>query len=272
MWELLGYKFFQYALIAALLGGASLGIVGVWVVLIGIPFIGVALSHAAFAGGVVGMLLGINPVFMAFVFSLIASLSIGPLSERSRIEPNISIGIIFSLVLGIAFLGIGFMKGSRNEAFSLIWGSILTLSRWDILMITVFFFFVLLFLLKFNMEIKAIIYNKKVAHVAGIPVFRIFYLLLFVTGFTVTVNLNTVGGLLIFSLLINPSSAASLIAKRIEQMYLLSALFGVVSCVCGLLVSALFNIPSGSVIIIVSSVIFLVTFLLNRRRIAEKRV
>ena len=272
MWELLGFKFFQHALIASVLGGASLGIVGVWVVLIGIPFIGVALSHAAFAGGVLGMLLGINPLFMAFMFSLVASLSIGPLAERSKIEPNISIGIIFSLVLGIAFLGIGFMKGSRNEAFSLIWGSILTLSSRDIFMITILFMLVLFFLMRFNLEIKAIIYNKKVAHVAGIPVSRIFYLLLFITGFTITVNLNTVGGLLIFSLLINPSTAARLIARRIEQMYLISALFGVISCMCGLLISALFDVPSGSVIIIVSSMIFVLTFLLNRRRIAEKRI
>jgi len=114
MWEILSYNYFQNALMGSILAGVGLGIVGVWVVLLRIPFVGVAISHAAFAGSVIGLLFGVNPIMMAIVFSLLASISIGPIAEKSGLEANVIIGIIFSLVLGVAFLGLGLIKGPKT--------------------------------------------------------------------------------------------------------------------------------------------------------------
>ena len=134
----------------SILAGIGLGIVGVWVVLLRIPFVGVAISHAAFAGSVIGLLLGVNPIMMAILFSLQALILIGPIGEKSGLEANVIIGIIFSLVLGVAFLGLGLIKGPKTEAFNLIWGSILTLSRSNIYINGGVTFFVILFLLLFG--------------------------------------------------------------------------------------------------------------------------
>lgn len=265
MLELLRFSFFQNALIGSMLAGIGLGIVGVWVVLLGIPFVGVAISHAAFAGAVVGLLTGLNPILMAVVFSLIASVSIGPVAEKSGLDPNISIGIIFSLVLGIAFLGLGMIKGPKTEAFNLIWGSILTLSRRDILTTSIVTLIILLFLMFFGKEIKAVFYNRKVAKASGIPERFIFFSLLFLSGFVISLNLNTIGGLLIFSLVINPPSAARLLTHKLWVMYFLSMLFGVISCMFGLFLSYLFRVPSGAVIIIVSSFIFIIAMAFRGR-------
>ena len=76
MWEILSYNYFQNALMGSILAGIGLGIVGVWVVLLRIPFVGVAISHAAFAGSVIGLLLGVDPILMAILFSLLASILI----------------------------------------------------------------------------------------------------------------------------------------------------------------------------------------------------
>lgn len=259
MLEILSYNFFQNALIGSILAGIGLGIVGVWVVLLKIPFVGVAISHAAFAGSVIGLLIGINPLLMAVIFSVVASLSIGPVAEKSGLDSNISIGIIFSLVLGIAFLGMGLIEGPRTEALNLIWGSILTLSRLDILLNSGVTILIVTFLFSFNKEIKAVFYSREVAKSSGIPEKFIFFSLLFLSGFIISMNLNSIGGILIFSLLINPPSAARLLTHRLSGMYLLSILFGVVSCLTGLLFSYLFNIPSGATIIIVSSLIFVIS-------------
>jgi manganese/iron transport system permease protein len=265
MWEILSYNYFQNALMGSILAGVGLGIVGVWVVLLRIPFVGVAISHAAFAGSVIGLLLGVNPIIMAIVFSLLASILIGPIAEKSGLEANVIIGIIFSLVLGVAFLGLGLIRGPKTEAFNLIWGSILTLSRSNIYINGGVTFLVIVFLLIFGKEIKAVFYNREVAMSSGIPEKFIFFSLLFLSGFVICLNLNTIGGILIFSLLINPPSAARILTHSLSKMYFLSILFGIISCLSGLLFSYLFNVPAGATIVIVSSLIFIIFLILRGR-------
>ncbi len=249
----------------SILAGVGLGIVGVWVVLLRIPFVGIAISHAAFAGSVIGLLFGVNPIIMAIVFSLLASVLIGPIAEKSGLEANVIIGIIFSLVLGVAFLGLGLIQGPKTEAFNLIWGSILTLSRSNIYINAGVTFIVIIFLLIFGKEIKAVFYNREVAMSSGIPEKFIFYSLLFLSGFVICLNLNTIGGILIFGLLINPPSAARILTHSLSKMYLLSILFGIVSCFSGLLFSYMFGVPAGATIIIVSSFIFIISLILRGR-------
>ena len=126
MFDILGYEFVWRAVAASVLGGAACGIIGVWVILLNIPFVGVAMSHSAFAGAVFGLLLGLNPLVCALVFCVISAFLIGPVADRGDVSVNVSIGIIFSFVLGLAFLGIGLLKGPKTEALNFLWGSILT--------------------------------------------------------------------------------------------------------------------------------------------------
>jgi len=256
---------------AAVLGGLVCGVVGVWVVMMNIPFVGVAMSHAAFAGAVTGLLLGVNPLLAAAVFCLAASLLIGPMAERADIEPNVSLGIIFSVVLGFAFLAIGLMRGPRAGALNLIWGSILLVSARDLVLMAVAAAAVLLFLGLFYKEIQAVLYNREIARAVGIPERALFFAMLVLCGLSVTANLSTIGGLLIFSLIVNPPSAALQLTYKLRTMYLLSASFGVLSCLVGLLVSWLTDAPAGAVIIITSSAVFGLCLLLSpkRRRVSE---
>lgn len=266
----LSYGFMQNALLAAFIGGATCGIVGVWVVMMRIPFVGVALSHAAFAGAILGLLTGINPLLSAVIVCLAATLLIGPLAERGDFDPNISIGILFSLVIGLAFLGMGLIKGPKTEALNFIWGSILTVSPADLLYLMVTGIVVYLVLRLFYKEIQAVLFNREIAKAVGIPEKYVFYLLLILCGLTITFNLNTIGGLLIFSLIVNPPSAAYQLTYSLKIMYVLSALFGVASCILGLFFSYLFNVPSGAMIIIISSLIFGVSFLFSPKRKVKK--
>jgi manganese/iron transport system permease protein len=251
---------------AAVLGGLVCGVVGVWVVMMNIPFVGVAMSHAAFAGAVTGLLLGVNPLLAAAAFCLAASFLIGPMAERADIEPNVSLGIIFSVVLGFAFLAIGLMRGPRAGALSLIWGSILLVSARDLVLMAVAAAAVLLFLGLFYKEVQAVLYNRVIARAVGIPERALFFAMLILCGLSVTANLSTIGGLLIFSLIVNPPSAAYQLTYRLNTMYLLSALFGILSCLVGLLVSWLTDAPAGAVIIITSSAVFGVCLLLSPKR------
>ncbi len=270
MFEIFQYHFIQRAIVASIIGGATCGLVGVWVIMMRIPFVGVAMSHAAFAGAIFGLLLHINPLLMAIIFCLASTALIGPIADRGDFDPNISIGIIFSLVLGIAFLGMGMIPGPKTEALNFIWGNILIISSQDLLFLLGVAVIVVIFLVLLYKEIQAILFNRELACAAGIPETLLFYCLLFLCGATVTFNLNIIGGLLIFSLIVNPPSAAYQLTYNLKTMYVLSAIFGVSSCLMGLFFSYIFNVPSGAVIIIVSSLIFGISLVFSPKRRVKK--
>ena len=264
--SIFGYQFMQNAIISAFLGGIACSIVGVFVVLLRMPFIGVAMSHAAFAGALLGLWLGFDPLIGAFVFSLLTAAVIGPLADRGALSPEISLGVIFSLMLGIAFLFMALMPGTKSGALELLWGSILTNTRSDIILLAVVAAVVVGLVFIFFKEIQATIFHRGIALSVGLPATLILYGVLFLTGATVTTSLRSIGGLLIFSLILNPAAAAYQLTYSMKRMFLLAAGLGVLSGWVGLLFSYLFDIPSGATIVITSSVIFIICIIFSPKR------
>jgi manganese/iron transport system permease protein len=264
--SIFGYQFMQNAIISAFLSGIACAVIGVFVVLLRMPFIGVAMSHAAFAGALLGLWLGFNPLIGAFAFSLLSAALIGPLADRGELSPELSLGVIFTLMLGLAFLFIGLMPGTKSGAFDLLWGSILTNTRGDVIFLVVVAVVVVGLVLVFYKEIQATIFHRNIALSVGLPATLILYCVLFLTGATVTASLRAMGGLLIFSLILNPAAAAYQLTYSMKRMFLLAAGFGVLSGWAGLLISYLFNFPSGATIVITSSVIFMIAAVLSPKR------
>ncbi|MBA7655717.1 Manganese transport system membrane protein MntB [subsurface metagenome] len=264
--SIFGYQFMQNAILSAFLGGIACSIIGVFVVLMHMPFIGVCMSHAAFAGALLGLWLGFNPLVGAFTFSLLSAAVIGPLADRGELSPETSLGVIFSFMLGIAFLFMGLMPGTKSGALELLWGSILTNTRSDIIFLGVVAAVVVGLVFVFYKEIQATIFHRDMALSVGIPATVFLYGILFLTGATITVSLRSIGGLLIFSLILNPAAAAYQLTYSMKRMFLLSAAFGVLSGWTGLLLSYVFNVPSGATIVITSSVIFMFAAIFSPKR------
>lgn len=257
---------FLKPLLAAFLTGAVCGVVGVWVVLMNIPFVGVAMSHAAFAGAIAGLVFGVQPLLAALVFCCIATVLIGPVAERADFQPGVALGVIFSFMLGVAFLLIGFLPGPRTEAFNFIWGNILLVSTRDILLLAGILFLLGGFLFGLGKETRAVLFNRELARAVGVPERAVFFAMLFLCGLVVTVNLDTVGGLLLFSLVVSPASAAYQLTYRLRTMYLLSVVLATGACVLGLVFSYLFNLPAGAAIVCVASVEFALALFLSPKR------
>jgi len=264
--SIFGYQFMQNAIISTFLGGIACSVIGVFVVLMHMPFIGVAMSHAAFAGALLGLWLGFNPLVGAFGLSLLAAVVIGPLADRGELSPETSLGVIFSLMLGVAFLFMGLMPGTKSGALELLWGSILTNTKGDIMLLAIVAVVVVGLVTVFYKEIQATVFNRGIALSVGLPATAILYGILFLTGATVTASLRSIGGLLIFSLILNPAAAAYQLTYSMKKMFLLAAGFGVLSGWVGLLFSYLFNIPSGATIVITSSLIFMVAAIFSPKR------
>ena len=256
----------QNAILSAFLGGIACATIGVFVVLMHMPFIGVCMSHAAFAGALLGLWLGFNPLVGAFVFSLLVAAIIGPLADRGQLSPETSVGVIFSLMLGLAFLFMGLMPGTKSGALELLWGSILTNTRGDIIFLGIVTVVVVGLVFAFYKEIQATIFHRDMALSVGIPATLVLYGILFLTGATITATLRSIGGILIFSLILNPAAAAYQLTYSMKRMFLLSASFGVFSGWMGLLMSYFFDIPSGATIVVTSSVIFMIAAIFSTKR------
>jgi len=264
--SIFGYQFMQNAILTGVLGGIACSIIGVFVVLMHMPFIGVAMSHAAFAGAMLGLWLGFNPLLGAFLVSLLAAAIVGPLADRGELSPDTSVGIIFSLMLGLSFLFIGLMPGTKSSALELLWGSILTNTRGDIILLAIVAAVIVGLVVLFFKEIQATIFNRDMALSVGIPATIILYGILFLTGATITATLRSIGGILIFSLILNPAAAAYQLTYSMKKMFVLSALFGVLSSLIGLFLSYYFDLPSGATIVVTSSIVFLIAVIFSPKR------
>jgi len=266
MASLMQYEYLQNAVMAGFFGGALCGMVGVFLVTMQASFLGICIAHAAFAGALFGLLLDFNPMAGAILFSLGAAAVIGPLSDRGAFGPDTSIGILFSVMLGVAFLIMGIMPGGRPEALSLFWGAILTVSRQDIFVLAGILALLVLLLLLFFRQIHVVACHSAIAAAAGIPASLYFYGMLSATGVAIAVSLPSIGGLLVYSLVINPAAAAYQLTYNFKLLLLLAAVFGVASCWLGLFLSFLFNAPAGAVIVLSSALLFMIACLLSPKR------
>ena len=260
------HGYLQNAVLAGLFAGALCGIVGVFLVTMHTAFLGICIAHAAFAGALLGLLLEFNPMVGAVLFSIAAAGVIGPVADKGSLAPDAAIGILFSVMIGIAFLILGMMPSGRPEALSLFWGAILTVSRIDIVVLAIVLAVIVLLLVLFFRQIQVVMCHRSVAAAAGIPATLYFYGMLCTTGVSIAVSLPSVGGLLVYSLVINPAAAAYQLTYNFKLLFVLAALFGIASCWIGLAVSYLFDAPAGAVIVLTSAALFAIACVASPKR------
>ncbi|HOJ39651.1 MAG TPA: metal ABC transporter permease [bacterium] len=258
MLELIGYDFFQRALVAVVLTGICCGLVGVWILLMKISFITVAISHAALAGGLLALVWHRPVVPVAMIFSVVTAGLLAPLSERGRLHPESSIGVMFATALGVVFLVMGVVPEARTQGLSLLWGSLLTVEKMDLFVLAGTTLVTAGLVLACFKEIQAVIFSRELARASGIAAGVFFFLILFLSGAVVTACLKSIGGLLVFSLILNPAAAAYQITYNLKKMYALSCLLAILSGVAGLVIASLANWPAGACVVLVSSFIFFV--------------
>jgi manganese/iron transport system permease protein len=264
-WEglnVIDFVFWAPVICSGALAGASTGMLGTFIVGMRVPFLGVCISHAALAGAVFGSLCGLTgPMLMlpALAGAVVTALLVGTLDLQSaRIDSNILLGILFSLTMGLSFLGLGLFSVygiSDNEVRSLLWGS-LNFCRWrDFYMIAGAAGVELIVVLLFYKELRAILFSREHASAAGIQTMPVWTTFLILTSIVLTVNFQTVGGLMIYGLLTNPAVAAFRLVRGYGKSLVFSTLFGAISGLGGFLIAAVFDLPTGAMIVILSSLL-----------------
>ncbi len=253
-------SFFYLVMFAGAVAGASTGLLGVYIVGMRMPFIGICISHSAMAGTIYSILLGVNPVLGPVVFSAVSAMSLGVVRPgRSRLDANVALAIFFNLMLGLTFLGIGLMRGSRSEVLGLLWGSLLFVRKSSVVTITISGLVFVVFAVLFNKELKVLLFSRTIASATGVHESFVYCLFLALCGLILAVNLPLVGGLMIFSLITCPAAAAYQICTGHRAVIFAATIFGMASAVVGFLVSYYLDLPTGACIVIVSAVVFAVS-------------
>ncbi len=257
----MNWSYWMPVMLGGLVTGGSTGLLGVYIVGMRIPFLGISVAHSALAGAVLGALLGLTgPMLLlpALGGAVLSALLLGILDpEKMSADTNVILGVLFSLTMGLAFLGIGLFSvlgKSDNDVRNLLWGSLL-FCRWnDLFLMLVAAGTAIAFVLLFYKEMRSLMFSRLIARSAGIPVTLVWTIFLILTSVVLTVNFQTVGGLMIYSLMTNPAVAAFQLVKGYGRIILLSILLGGASGLGGFLLAALTDLPTGAMIVILSSV------------------
>lgn len=272
MAELLHYEFMQRALLAGAIIGTVCAVVGVYVVLRGIAFIGAGISHAAFGGVALGLLLGLPPVGAAVVFCLGVAWAIGLVARRGEMKEDTAVGVFFAATMAMGVLCIGLMHTYQIDLFGYLFGSILAISTADVITSAVLGAVVLITVGLLYKELLCISFDPEMAEVLGIPAGKVHLALLSLVALTVVLSMKVVGIILVSALIVTPAAAAYQLTERFPRMMVLAVLIGVASTTGGLLLSYRLNTGSGATIVLVSTAIFLLAVMLSPRRRRARRV
>ena len=269
----LGYDFFVRALIASALVGVACAIVGSFVVLKGMSFIGDAVSHAAFPGIVIAYLIGAPIILGGAIAAIGTALGIGAITRRSGLRSDAIIGVLFA---GMFALGVAIFSSIPNyvgDLFHFLFGDVLGISVGDLLALTLLVSGLLLVLRLLWKELLFSTFDPLGAGAAGLPVRRLDDLLLILIAVTIVISLQAVGIVLVVAMITTPAATAQLLVKRFTAMIQVAALIGVSAAVIGLYVSYSLDIASGAAIVILETLIFLLVlaFTLIRSRIYAAR-
>jgi manganese/iron transport system permease protein len=263
--EPLEFGFMQRGLLASVLVATICGVLGSFVVLKGLAFIGDALAHASFGGVALAFVLGANIYLGAFVFALATALGIGAISQRDRVSSDTAIGVLFSGTFALGILIISRVDKYTKDLFGYLFGDVLSITATDLWTIAALGLVVLALVAAFYRQLLFVAFDPMVAAASGVPVRALEYLLLALLGATIVTAIQAVGIVLVVALLVTPSATAHLLTRRFHHMILASVAVGSLSALLGIYLSYYLDLASGAAIILVATALFFVTLALTGR-------
>jgi len=262
----LEFGFFRTALAAAVLAGAVCAVIGVYVVLRGMAYLGSALSHAVLPGVAVAYLVGGNILLGGLVAGVATSLGVALVGRHRRLKEDTAIGVMLA---GAFALGIAIVSAIRSytaDLNSLLFGNVLAVSTDDLWQVAAAGAVVLLAVLFLHRKWTVLAFDPAYAAASGLPVAALHYALMMLVSLAIVAAMQAVGVLLVTSLLITPPATARLMTSRVSTMIAASVAWGVTSAAIGLYVSFYLNIASGAAIVLVSVAFFFAAFLFSPKQ------
>ncbi len=260
------YTFMQRGLLAAVMVGVLCAVIGCYVVLRSMAFLGDAMAHAILPGVAIAYLLKGNLTLGALIAAVAVAIGIGAFSQRGTIKEDTAIGILFTAALA---LGIALISSIRTYAVDLshiLFGNVLGVSTADLWLTGVLGAFILIITLICYKPFLVVSFDPIMASTLRLPVQFLRILLLVLLAMTIVVSMQTVGVGLVAAMLVTPGATAYLLTRRLPAMMMMAALLGALSGVVGLYASYYFNIASGSTIVLTATAFFVLAYIFSPRK------
>jgi manganese/iron transport system permease protein/iron/zinc/copper transport system permease protein len=277
--EPLEYEFFRHGLLAALMVGSFCGLIGAYVILRGMSYVGHGLSHAAFGGAVVGFMLNLNFYAGAGAMGLLAALLINRITKNGRIKQDAAIGIVTTAIFA---LGVAIISQVRtfNQSFeAALFGNILGITDGDLLVIGLVSVSTVIAIFFMYRPLLFSTFDHEAAQVFGIRTGIVQLMFSLLLTLAIIASMNVVGVTMIAATLITPAVTARLMTDCFSRMLIYSLVIGAITGVVGMYLSYAFNTASGATIVLFGAALFCLTWLtsfyhgkriangyLNRRR------
>lgn len=264
--EPLSYAFLQRGLLAALMVGVLCSVIGCYIVLRSMAFLGDAMAHAVLPGVAVAYLLGRNLTLGALAAALVVALGVSLFSRRGTIKEDTAIGVLFAAALSLGVVMISSIRTYAVDLSHILFGNVLGVSSLDLWLTAGLGAVILILIFVFYRPFLVISFDPVLAATLRMRVGFYNNLLLILLALTIVISMQTVGVGLVAAMLVTPAATAYLLVRRLPPMMALSALIGGVSSLIGLFASYHLNVASGAAIVLTTTAFFLLAFLFAPQR------
>jgi zinc transport system permease protein len=262
--EILKYDFLSNALLASLLSGIAFGLIGTYIVCRRLVFLSGGITHASFGGIGIAYYLGINPLWGAFGFSLLAGVGIELLSQKGKIREDSVIGMLWSLGMAIGIIFIYMTPGYAPNLMSFLFGNVLSVTSSDLIAIALLDVVLLLIFTLFHRKIMFVAFDRNYAESQNIPVTMVNYVMMMMVAATIVLSIRVIGIVMLISLLTIPVAIVNSFSKRFNRLAIGSCIVATSGTILGLWFSYSTDIPSGA-----STIFILATLLIIAKVVAR---
>ena len=257
------YGFMQRGLVAAVLVGIVCAVMGAFVVLRGLAFIGDAVSHAAFPGLVIAYLAGIPLYIGAAIAAVGTALAIGVVARRGALRFDTAVGVLFAGMFALGILLFSTIQGYVADLFGYLLGNVLGITFVDIVQIALLGGVVLIIVAILRKEFLYASFDPAGAAASGLPVVMLDYLLLGLIGVTIVVSIQAVGIIMVVAMLVTPAATGQLLVSQFWDLVKVAITVATVAAVVGLYLSFYLNVASGASIVLIETMLFGLALLLS---------
>ena len=266
MLEILQYDFIQNALIAGVLISIAAGIIGSLVVVNKITFLTGGIAHSSYGGIGLAIYMGIPVLFGATVFAVLTAILIAIITLKNRTRIDAIIGMMWASGMAIGIIFVDLTPGYNVDLMSYLFGSIIAVSREDLIYMSVLDVFIISIVVFFYKQILAVSYDSEFASLRGINVKFFYTLILILAALCVVAAIKAVGLILVIALLTIPTYLPENFSSKLSTMMIISSILATIFTILGLIVSYSYDISSGASIILVAVIVLAIVKLFNLKK------
>ncbi len=264
---ILQYGFVQKAFLAGTFTALSCSALGLFLVLRKMSLVGDGLSHVSFGAIALGMLLGAYPFYVALPVVMLAAILILKISEKTKVYGDAAIGIVSAAGVAGGVILASLSNGFNVDLMSYLFGNILSASSQEVIFAIGLSLLILALIYFFYWDLFSISFDEEYARVSGLKVNSTNYLLVLLTAITVVLSIKVVGIMLVSALLIIPAVATLQISRQFKTTLFVSGLGAVLSVLLGIILSLVFNLPTGATIVVVNLLFFLLAVIFKKAKV-----